>query len=189
MKKAIALCTSAVLCLSLLASCGNSNANQSDAPSAPPAQSENVQTSSAPEASAPDLAAFGQDVLKNHNMADYLERLDPKDEELGAIMLENYYPGLKDMDLEQLEAYMAMVSFSGGEFILAQAKSAEDAAKVKEMFQARIDSKTTEGVGNYPEEVEMWQRSANLVEQGNYIMLICHDDAEAIVGEFNALFA
>ena len=101
MKKAIALCTSAVLCLSLLASCGNSNANQSDAPSAPPAQSENVQSSSAPEASAPDLAAFGQDVLKNHNMADYLERLDPKDEELGAIMLENYYPGLKDMDLEQ----------------------------------------------------------------------------------------
>ena len=44
-------------------------------------------------------------------------------------------------------------------------------------------------MGNYPEEVEMWQRSANLVEQGNYIMLICHDDAEAIVGEFNALFA
>ena len=166
MKKAIALCTSAVLCLSLLSACG-------------PKQAEEKQV---------DLAAFAQTVQQSHEFAS-LERADPADQELGAIMLENNYPGLKDMDLEQVEVYLAMVSFSGGEFVLAQAKSAEDAAKVKEMFQARIDSKTTEGVGNYPEEVEMWQRSANLVEQGNYIMLICHDDAEAIVGEFNALFA
>ena len=35
----------------------------------------------------------------------------------------------------------------------------------------------------------MWQRSAQVVENGNYIMLVCHDDADAIVEEFNALFA
>ena len=69
-----------------------------------------------------------------------------------------------------------------------EAKSAEDAAKVKEIFQARMDSKSTEGPGNYPEEVEMWQRSSKLADHGNYVLLVCHGDAEAIVGEFNALF-
>ena len=166
MKKIVSLCTAAVLCLSLLSACG-------------PKQAEEKQV---------DLAAFAQTVQQSHEFAS-LERADPADQELGAIMLENNYPGLKDMDLEQVEVYLAMVSFSGGELALVQAKSPEDAAKVKEIFQARVDAKGTDGPGNYPEEVEMWQRSAQVVENGNYIMLVCHDDADAIVEEFNALFA
>ena len=34
----------------------------------------------------------------------------------------------------------------------------------------------------------MWQRSAQVADNGNYVMLVCHDDAEAIVTEFNNLF-
>ena len=174
MKKLVSLCTAAVLCLTLLASC----APKPDSSSPPPS----------PDAEPVDLAAFAQSVQTSHPFAS-LEKADPADEELGAIMLENNYPGLKDMDLEQTEVYLPMISFSGGELALAQAKSAEDAAKVKEIFQARVDAKGTDGPGNYPEEVEMWQRSAQVVENGNYIMLVCHDDADAIVEEFNALFA
>ena len=166
MKKLIALCMAAALCLSALSACGPKPAEEKKA----------------------DLAAFAQSVQENHQFAS-LEKADPADEELGAIMLENNYPGLKDMDLEQVEVYLAMVSFSGGELALVQAKSPEDAAKVKEIFQARIDAKSTEGPGNYPEEVEMWQRSAQVAENGNYIMLVCHNDADTIVEEFNALFA
>ena len=135
-----------------------------------------------------NLTAFAQSFQENHQFAP-LEKADPADEELGAIMLENNYPGLKDMDLEQTEVYLPMISFSGGELALVQAKSAEDAAKVKEIFQARIDAKSTEGPGNYPEEVEMWQRSAQVAENGNYVLLVCHDGADAIVEEFNALFS
>ena len=108
---------------------------------------------------------------------------------MGATMLGNYYPGLTDLDLEQVEIYMPMISFSGGELAVVQAKSAEDAAKVKEIFQARLDSKTVEGPGNYPEEVEMWKRSAKVADHGNYVLLVNHDDSEAIVNEFNALFS
>lgn len=164
MKRIVALCTAAVLCLSLLSACAGGK------------EEEKV-----------DLAAFAQEVQKNHEFHS-LEKADPADEEFGAIMLENAYPGLKDMELEQLEAYLPMVSFSGGELVLAQAKSAEDAAKVKEVFQARIDAKSTDGPGNYPEEVEMWQRSSKLADNGSYVLLVCHDDADAIVSEFNALF-
>ena len=137
-KKLIALCTAAVLCLSMLSACGSKD-------------SEGGSPSAAPDKNA-DLSAFAQTVQENHEFAS-LEKADPSDAEVGAIMLENSYPGLK------------------------------------EIFQARIDSKSTEGVGNYPEEVEMWLRSAKLAESGNYVMLVCHDDADAIVSEFNALFA
>ena len=165
MKKFSALCAVMALCLSLLSAC---------APKAP-------------EAKQVDLAAFAQSVQQNHEFSS-LEKADPADQEIGAVMLENTYPGLKDMDLEQLEVYLAMISFSGGELALVQAKSADDAAKVKEIFQARIDAKATEGPGNYPEEVEMWQRSAKVADSGNYVMLVNHQDSEAIVNEFNALF-
>ena len=165
MKRFIALCAAAALCLSLLSACG-------------PKQAEEKQV---------DLAAFAQTVQSGHEFHS-LEKADPADPELGAIMLENSYPGLKDMDLEQLEAYLPMISFSGGELALVQAKSPEDAAKVKEIFQARIESKSTEGPGNYPEEVEMWQRSAKVADNGSYVMLVNHQDSEAIVSEFNDLF-
>ena len=174
MKKLISLCTAAVLCLALLSACGGKPEGNGPAPDH--------------DAQPVDLAAFAQSVQENHQFAS-LEKADPADEELGAIMLENNYPGLKDMDLEQVEVYLPMISFSGGELALVQAKSAEDAAEVKKIFQARIDAKGTDGPGNYPEEVEMWQRSAQVAENGAYVMLVCHGDADAIVEEFNALFA
>ena len=172
MKRIIALCGAVVLCLSLLSGCAKPGANGPT-----PDKQEKV-----------DLAAFAQTVQQNHEFYS-LERADPEDAEMGAVMLGNWYPGLTDLDLEQVEIYTAMVSFSGGELALVQAKNAGDAAKVREIFQARLDSKTTDGPGNYPEEVEMWQRSAQVAENGNYIMLVCHNDADAIVEEFNALFA
>lgn len=164
MKKLFALCTAAVLCLSLLTACG-------------PKEPEEKQV---------DLAAFAQTVQENHEFA-ALEKADPADQEMGAIMLENNYPGLKDMDLEQLEVYLAMISFSGGELAMVQAKNADDANKVKEIFQARMDSKRTDGPGNYPEEVEMWQRSSKVTVNGNYVMLVNHEDCDAIVSEFNEM--
>lgn len=165
MKKLIALCMAAALCLSALSACGPKPAEEKQA----------------------DLAAFAQSVQEKHEFSS-LEKADPADEEFGVIMLENAYPGLKDLDLEQVEVYLAMVSFSGGELALVQAKSPEDAAKVKEIFQARIDTKSTDGPGNYPEEVEMWKRAAKVAENGSYVMLVNHEDSQAIVDEFNALF-
>ncbi len=170
MKRMIALCAAAALCLSLLSACGSKNEEEKQV----------------------DLDAFAQTIQENYEFSGFLERVDPKDEEMGELMaqmLGNYYPGLTDLELEQLEIYMSMVSFSSGEFALAQAKSAEDAAKVKEIFQARIDAKTTEGPNNYPEEVELWQHNAKLADHGSYVMLVCQENSAAIVEEFNALFS
>lgn len=167
MKRILSLCAAAALTLSLLSACGSKE---------PQTQDKQV-----------NLAEFAQTVQENHEFPK-MERADPKDEGVGATLLGNYYPGLADLDLEQMEIYLAVISFSGGELSLAQAKDADGASKVKEIFQARLDSKTTEGPNNYPEEVEMWQHSAQITANGNYVMLVCHEDSGAIVSEFNALF-
>ena len=169
MKRIIALCAAAALCLSLLSACASKSEGVSD-----------------PGGSV-DLAAFAQTLQEDHEFP-MLERNDPADE-LGAAMLDNYYAGLKDMDLEQIEVYLAAISFSSAELALVEAKSGEDVSRVKEIFQARIDSKTVEGQGNYPEEVEMWQHNARVADHGMYVMLVCHEDSQAIVDQFNALFS
>ena len=165
MKKAISLALAAILLLSALSACAKPGSNGST----PPEQKD------------ADLAAFAQTVQENHEFSGFMEKIDTEDPDMGEFMgemLGNYYPGLTDLELEQQEIYMSMISFSSG-----------DAAAVKDIFQARIDAKTTEGPNNYPEEVEMWQRDAKIATQGNYVLLVCHEDSAAIVDEFNALFA
>ena len=168
MKRIISLALAAALLVASLSACGSNSEGGQD---------KQV-----------NLADFAQTLQENHEFP-MLDRLDPADEEFGAAMLENAYPGLKDMDLEQTEVYLAMISFSGGELALVQAKNAGDAAKVKEIFDARVTAKTTEGPGNYPEEVELWLHNSVVVSNGNYVMLVNHEDSEAIAGEFNALFS
>ena len=169
MKKVLCAAMAALMCLSLLSACGSQQKEEKKV----------------------DLAAFAQTLPENHEFSGFLQRIDPEDPDMGefmAQMLDNFYPGLTDLDLEQLELYMSMISFSSGEFALAQAKSADGAAKVKEIFQARVDAKTTEGPNNYPEEVELWQHNSQIAVNGSYVMLVCADDSDAIVAEFNALF-
>ena len=171
MKRILSLCAAAALMLSLLSACGSKD---------PGTQDKQV-----------DLAAFAQTTTENHELGGFLQRVDTQDEDMGemmAQMLEGFYPGLAEMDLAQMEIYMSMISFGSGELALVQAKSSDDAAAVKDIFQARVDSKSTEGAGNYPEEVEMWQRSSAVVTNGNCVMLVCAEDCNAIVEEFNALF-
>ena len=165
MKKFFALSLSVALLLSLLCACGPGGGQEKQV----------------------NLADFARNVLENHEFP-MLDRLDPTDAEFGAVMLEDAYPGLKDLDLAQTEVYSAIISFSGGELALVQAKNAGDAARVREIFDARVTAKTTEGPNSYSAEVELWQHNTVIVSRGNYVMLVSNEDSAAIVNEFNALF-
>ena len=196
MKRILSLALAATLLMAMLCACGGPGSQASQTPSDPTGESASVppaDPTQEPTGEAPagsglvDLAAFAQTLQENHEFP-MLERNDPADE-LGAAMLDNYYPGLTGMDLEQVEIYLAAISFSGGELALVQAKNAGDAAAVKEIFDARVAAKTTEGPNNYPEEVELWLHNSAVVSNGNYVMLVNHEDSEAIVSEFNALFS
>ena len=139
------------------------------------------------EAKKVDLAEFAAGLNEKYEISGFLERMDPEDADMGAVMIDNTFPGLRDMDLEQMEIYLCMVSFNTGEFSLVEAKNADDAKAVADIFQARIDSMTEEGL-NYPETVENWTNNAKVVTNGNYVMLVCAEKSEDIVSDFNALF-
>ena len=205
MRRCFALTLAAALLMALLCACGASDSRTPAVPPGPvgesasippeptPSQEPFVPPSEKPTKKVPtkpgkvDLAAFAQTVQENHEFP-MLEKADPSDE-LGAVMLDNYYPGLTGMDLAQMEVYLAVISFRGGELALVQAKNAGDAAAVKAIFQARIDAKTAVGRGNYPEEIELWQHNSAVASNGSYVMLVNHEDSAAIVSEFNALFS
>ncbi len=103
------------------------------------------------------------------------------------------FPGLLELKLEQRVNLVGMITLNNGEIGLAQAKSPEDAAKVKEIFQKRVDYMVgdgeTPGGAFYPGPTQLWADSSRIVDHGNYVMLVCATECDQIVDEFNALFA
>ena len=80
-----------------------------------------------------------------------------------------------------------MMSMNMGEMALVQVKNSSDVAKVKSIFQARIDSMVNGGAW-YPEPTRIWTEQSRVVSNGNYVMMVVGEDCDSIVKDFNALF-
>lgn len=171
MKKTIRAALAAMLCLSLLSACAGG-----------PASGQDKQV---------DLAAFAKTLQEKYESVSYLTEMTPEyeyyEEDMG-----RFFPELLEMDLEQQVILMTLISINNGEIDLVQAKSAGDAAKVKEMFQARIDYMVGDGESPggafYPGPTELWTNYSQVVVNGNYVMLACGEEYEQIVEDFNTLF-
>lgn len=131
-----------------------------------------------------DLAAFYQSVTGQYEFG-FLE-LASKD------LLDGYYPGLSGIDTEQCLVYVVQMSMNNGEVGLVQVKDSADVAAVKAIFQARIDymAGDDDNIGGawYPGPIEMWQNNSRVVSNGNYVMMVVHENCDDIVAQFNALF-
>lgn len=108
-------------------------------------------------------------------------------------MLEMYYPGLGELDAEQMIVKTAAMSAVANEVALIQCRSEEDADKAAEIFQARIDYQVgdDENVGGafYPEAIESWKK-ASVQRQGNCVALVAVDGKQADLEDlFNQAFA
>ena len=110
----------------------------------------------------------------------------------GDDIFDNTMPGLLELDLEQRIYLAGMITLNNGEIGLAQAKSPEDAEKVRESFQARIDymagDEEEPGGAFYPGPIQLWTNSAQVVVRGNYVLMVVADDGDEIVSRFDALF-
>lgn len=163
MKKIVCIALAAILCLSVLSACQGGQAQEPV-----------------------DLSAFAQTLLEAHEWGPFLQESDPENE-TDKTFLDQGLPGLLDLDLEQRVLYMCNITMNNGEFYLVQAKNAEDAAKVEEIFQARVDY-MVEGGAFYPGPTELWTNSSQVVAHGDYVMMVCHEECDAIVSQFDALF-
>lgn len=131
-----------------------------------------------------DLAAFYEDVTNMHEFG-FLQLAD-------STLLDGYYPGLSSIPTEQCLVYVCQMTMNNGEFGLVQVKNSADAARVKAIFQARIDQMVgtddNPGAAWYPGAIESWQNNSRVVSNGNYVMMVVHENCDQIVSQFNALF-
>ena len=135
-------------------------------------------------ASKVDLAAFYASVTRQYEFG-FLE-LASKD------LLDGLYPGLSGIGAEQRLVYITQMSMNNGEVGLVQVKNSADVAAVKAIFQARInymvgDEENKPGAW-YPGPTEQWRNNSRVVSNGNYVMMVVHENCDAIVSQFNALF-
>ena len=168
MKKTLCAALSAMLALSLLSAC----------------------TGGAPQKQV-DLSAFAKTLQEKYEFASYLMEMTPEYEYFEEDMT-RALPELLELELEQQVILMTLISINNGEIDLVQAKNAQDAAKVKDIFQARVDYMAGDGENPggafYPGPTELWMNHSQVVINGNYVMLVVGDDCEQIVSDFNALF-
>lgn len=162
MKKVISLLLAALMALSLTA-CGKSGDGAGDALTI-------------------DLSAF------------YTEMFDtifpdpdnaPSMMALEGDMLAQAYPGLSDIETKQCLVYAPMITAVAYEIALVEVANADDAAKVQEIFQTRIDTQVESGAF-YPGTVEAWQNQSQIVTRGNYVALFVGAEKDQMVELFNA---
>ena len=132
-----------------------------------------------PAAGSVDLKAFYDATIAAHTFQTL--------QEFTGEVLETYYPGMGDIDTKQCLVMGTMMSMNNGEFCLVEVTNSADVETVKGIFQSRIDY-MVEGGAWYPGPTELWTNSSRVVSNGNYVMMVVHEDCDTIVDEFNALF-
>lgn len=139
-----------------------------------------------PAASTVDLQSFAETTLGNYDFSAMME--------VDSQGIDAYFSGLSSISLSQQVINQCIMSPSPvGDFALVQVSDSKDVDAVKAIFQARIDRMSgADGQGKpgawYPGPTEQWLNNSRVVSNGNYVMMVVHENCDQIVAEFNALF-
>ncbi len=132
----------------------------------------------APEGSA-DLEGFFDSVTMAHDCnLGWMDDLYLKDHIAGVVSLPAY----------QRAFYAPAMTGVAQEMLLVQLQNAEDVQTLTDTLNEYVQNMINGGA-DYPSTMEQWEKNARVVSNGNYVMLVVHGDSDAIVDEFNALFA
>ena len=151
-----------------------------------------------PETPAQPAPAPPAESASGVDLADFCASVTGDQETWPALMavegetLDTFYAGLSTIATQQCLVQMAMISASGDEIALVEVENSGDVQAVKDIFQARIDYQVGDGTSPggawYPAPTEMWRNESRIVSNGNFVMLVAHTGADAVVEQFNALF-
>lgn len=108
-------------------------------------------------------------------------------QEFTGDVLESYYAGMGDIATKQCLIMGTMMTMNNGEFCLVEVSDSKDVDTVKSIFQSRIDYMVNGGAW-YPAPTEQWTNNSRVVSNGNYVMMVVHENCDDIVEAFNALF-
>ena len=102
-------------------------------------------------------------------------------------LMDIFYPGLSAVSSQQMLVYVNHMSMNMGDLALIEVTDSKDVDGVKAILQARIDGMINGGAW-YPEPTRIWTECSRVVSNGNYILMVVHEQCDAIVDDFNALF-
>lgn len=91
-------------------------------------------------------------------------------EESDPALIDSFYPGLGDIELNQQAFYMPPIATHPCEIVFVEVADAADVQTVADIFRARIEL----GADNttYPESAAGWQKYAQVQQSGNYVCMI-----------------
>ena len=141
-------------------------------------------SSSGSQTSDVDLTAFANQVMTDYGFS-HLQLAD-------TALMDSLYSGLSGVSTEQCLVYCTMMTMNNGEFVLVEVTDSKDVATVKAILQARIDYMAGDGENPggawYPGPTEQWKNNSRVTSNGNYVMMVVHENCDDIVTAFNALF-
>ena len=179
MKRMISIFLAAAFLLALMAGCGSA-----PVPTEPvSADPTDEQISNTPEEEAielPDLETLynqGMEVLAQ--MGSDAPVLFP---ETSVDYLNEFYPGLADIELKQLYAGVAPVTNAPFEIVLVEVADEADVPAVMDIFQARADREC--GDSTYPENAAAWMNNCKITSRGSYVFLAVLMDPCEVPAEF-----
>ena len=128
----------------------------------------------------PDLETlYNQGVEDLAKMGDEAPVLFP---ETNIDYLNEFYPGLKDIQLKQLYAGVAPVTNAPFEVVMVEVADEADVQTVLDIFQARADRESTDT--SYPENAKAWMNNCKITSRGCYVFLAVLMDPCVIPAEF-----
>ena len=141
-------------------------------------------SSSGSQSSKVDLSAFASQMMADYEFS-HLQLADTS-------LMDSLYSGLSGVSTEQCLVYCTMMTMNNGEFVLVQVKDSKDVDTVKGILQARINYMAGDGENPggawYPDPTEQWKNNSRVVSNGNYVMMVVHENCDDIVSAFNDLF-
>lgn len=102
--------------------------------------------------------------------------------------LKEHIAGVVSLPAYQRAYYRPAMTGVPQEMLLVQLQNAEDVQTLTDTLNEYVQNMINGGA-DYPSTMEQWEKNARVVSNGNYVMLVVHGDSDAIVDEFNALFA
>ena len=96
--------------------------------------------------------------------------------------LNEFYPGIADIELKQFYGGFAPVTNAPFEIILVEVADEADVPAVLEIYQGRVDKES--GDSTYPENAEAWLNNCKITSRGPYVFLAVLMDPCEVPAEF-----
>ena len=138
-------------------------------------------TSPAPSADLQKLYDSGMAAIeKAVGDAPYMEQETDKN------VLEMMYPGIGEVDTQQLLVCVSPMSGMPAEVVMIEAKDTANAKRAEDILKARVASQSADSF--YPATVAQWKNAAKVTVNGNYVMLAVMPEGVDLPDEFLAKF-